>query len=70
MALPGSATKAAGTGLPVHNGSHPSCNQFARDELNQLYRFGLSPTQAKAALWKLAHNLRYEIAETGSLPVK
>lgn len=68
MALPGSAAKAAGSGLPVHNGPHPLYNALVRGRLDALNTPGLSLAQAKAELWKLTHQLRYEIANSGSLP--
>lgn len=68
MALPGSAAKAAGSGLPVHNGSHPAYNGLVESRLDSLLGRGLSPAQAKAALWRLSHELRYDIAANGSLP--
>lgn len=68
MALPGSAAKAAGSGLPVHNGPHPAYNALVRGRLDILKTQGLSPAQAKVELWKLTHQLRYDIADSGSLP--
>jgi hypothetical protein len=68
MALPGSAAKAAGSELPVHNGPHPAYNLLVRGRLARLNGLGLSPAQAKAELWKLTHQLRYDIADSGSLP--
>jgi len=71
--LPHSAETAKGIGLPVHNYGtpHRNYNKVMEEALNNMWTKAQlnawTPAQTKQALFKLAHQTRYTIAQTGKL---